>query len=211
MVNQKFIRWSGFVLLIAGILYIPGIFHPPDTPEGILYPAWIPVHAGFFIHHLLLVFGLIGLYFFIAEKAGRLGLVAFVMTLSSNVMFPTLDIVQITLYPILAKLPATQALINPKQAGMFGVMILVSVVVALIGNILFGIAIIQTRVISRWVGSLFIVGWICFFIGSGSSTLAILKPFGIILSGVGYIWGGYAIWKADDMVTNIKQTNVTVK
>ncbi|MBT4089205.1 MAG: hypothetical protein HOE30_11995 [Deltaproteobacteria bacterium] len=198
MINQNYIRWSGLVLLIAGILYLPGIFHPPDTPEGVLFPAWIPVHTGFFIHHLLLVFGLIGLYFFIAEKSGRLGLIAFIMTLSSNVMFPTLDMVQITLYPILAKYPETQSLINPKQAGMFGVVILVSVIVALIGNILLGIAIIRARVMSRWIGSLFIVGWICFFIGSGSSTLAIVKPFGIVLSGIGYIWGGYAIWKVKD-------------
>ena len=113
-------------------------------------------------------------------------------------MFPTLDMVQITLYPILAKYPETQSLINPKQARMFGVVILVSVIVALIGNILLGIAIIQARVISRWVGSLFIVGWICFFIGSGSSTLAIVKPLGIVLSGIGYIWGGYTIWKVKD-------------
>ena len=81
MINQNYIRWSGLVLLIAGILYIPGVFHPPDTPEGVLFPAWITVHLGFFIHHLLLVFGLIGLYFFIAEKSGRLGLIAFIMTL----------------------------------------------------------------------------------------------------------------------------------
>jgi len=198
MVNRSFIRWSGLILLIAGVLYMPGVFHPPDTPEGVMYTAWIPVHVSFFIHHLLLVFGLIGLYFFIADKAARLGLIGFIMALSSNVMFPTLDMVQITLYPILAKYPATQSLINPKQAGMFGIVILVSVVIALIGNILLGVAIIRTRVMSRWIGLFFIFGWICFFIGSGSSTLSILKPFGIVLTGVGYIWGGYSIWSAKD-------------
>ena len=52
MVNKNFIRWSGLILLIAGVLYIPGIFHPPDTPEGVMYTAWIPVHVSFFIHHL---------------------------------------------------------------------------------------------------------------------------------------------------------------
>lgn len=195
MINPSYIRWSGLVLLIAGVLYIPGIFHPPDTPEGVLYPAWIPVHAGFFIHHLLLVFGLIGLYFFMADKAGRIGLIAFIMALSSNVMFPTLDIVQITLYPIFAKYPATQSLIDPKQAGMFGVMILITVSIALLGNILLGIAIIRSKVMSHWVGMLFIVGWICFFIGSGSSTLSIIKPIGVVLTGIGYIGSGYTIWK----------------
>ena len=198
MVNKNFIQWSGLILLIAGVLYIPGIFHPPDTPEGVMYTAWIPVHVSFFIHHLLLVFGLIGLYFFLADKAAFLGLIAFVMALSSNVMFPMLDMVQITLYPILAKYPETQLLINPKQSGMFGIVILMSVVIALIGNILLGVAIIRTRVMSRWIGLLFIVGWICFFIGSGSSTLSILKPFGIVLTGVGYIWGGYVIWSTKD-------------
>ena len=198
MVNKNLIRWSGIILLISGVLYIPGIFHPPDTPEGVMYTAWIPVHASFFIHHLLLVFGLIGLYFFLADKAAFLGLIAFIMALSSNVMFPMLDMVQITLYPILAKYPETQLLINPKQAGMFGIVIVMSVVIALIGNILLGVAIIRTRVMSRWIGLLFIVGWICFFIGSGSSTLSILKPFGIVLTGVGYIWGGYVIWSTKD-------------
>jgi len=98
----------------------------------------------------------------------------------------------------LAKYPATQSLINPKQAGMFGIVILVSVVIALIGNILLGLAIIRTKVMSRWIGLLFIFGWTCFFLGSGSSTLSILKPFGIVLTGVGYIWGGYSIWNAKD-------------
>ena len=198
MVNRNFIQWSGLVLLIAGVLYFPGVFHPPDTPEGVMYTAWIPVHVSFFLHHLLLVFGLIGLYFFIANEAPRLSLVAFIVALSSNVMFPTLDMVQITLYPILAKYPATQLLINPKQAGMFGVVIMVSVLTALIGNILLGLAIIRVKVMSRWIGLLFIVGWICFFIGSGSSTLSILKPFGIVLTGIGYIWGGYVIWSTKD-------------
>ena len=197
MVSQNLIRWFGLVLLIAGILYMPGIFHPPDTPDGVLFSAWIPVHVVFFFHHLLLVFGLIGLYFFLAEKAGRLGLIAFITALSANVMFPMFDIVQVTLYPILAKYPATQVLINPKQAGIFGIVILVSVSLALIGNILLGISIIRARVISHWVGILLIVGWICFFIGSGSSTLAILKPLGIIITGISYIWSGYAIWKAN--------------
>ncbi len=204
MINDNFIRWSGLILLISGVLYLPGVFHPPDTLEGLMHPAWNPVHVSFFIHHLLLVFGLIGLYFFLADKTGYLGLVAFIMALSSNVMFPTLDMVQITLYPVLAKYPATQSLIYPKQAGLFGVVILVSVIIALIGNILIGISIIRAKVISRWVGLLFIVGWICFFIGSGSSTLSILKPFGIVLSGVGYIWGGYSIWSAKHLTACIK-------
>ncbi len=198
MVNKNFIQWSGLVLLIAGVLYFPGIFHPPDTPEGVLYTAWIPVHVSFFIHHLLLVFGLIGLYLFIANEAPRLSMVAFIVALSSNVMFPTLDMVQITLYPILAKYPATQLLINPKQAGMFGVVIIVSVLAALIGNILLGLAILRVKVLSHWIGLLLIVGWICFFIGSGSNTLSILKPFGIVLTGASYIWGGYTIWSAKE-------------
>ena len=197
--NRSFIRWTGIVLIISGLLYIPGIFHPPDTPEGVGNPAWIPVHTAFFLHHLLLVFGLIGLYFFIAEKAGRLGLIAFVLVLSSNVMFPTLDLVQITLYPILIKYPETQVLINPKQAGTFGTMILISVVIALIGNILLGISILRAKNLSRIVGFLFMFGWICFFIGSGSSTLAIIKPVGIVLTGIAYVWCGYIIWKVNDL------------
>ena len=136
-----------------------------------------------------------------------MGLIAFIMTSAANAIFPTLDLVQVTLLPTLSKYPATQSLASPRQAGAFGLIILVSVVVALVGNILLGISIMRAGVFSRWAGLLIMLGWVLFFFGSGSSTLSIMKPFGIVLTGIGYIWSGYAIWKARDGVPHTAQAS----
>jgi len=194
MNSQTLIRWSGMALLVAGILYLAGIFHPPDTLEGVLSPAWTPVHYVISIHHVFLVFGLIGLYAYQAEKAGRLGLIAFILTAATNAMFPTFALFEAALMPTLVADPATRSLADPTAGGAFGTLILGAVVVALVGYILFGIAIMRAGVLPRWAGLLIMVGWVLLFFGSGLPVLALIKPIGIVLAGLGYAWCGYGIW-----------------
>lgn len=62
MGTQNLIRWSGLALLVAGVLWLAGVFDPPDTLEGMLAPAWGPVHYVLAVASVFLVFGLIGLY-----------------------------------------------------------------------------------------------------------------------------------------------------
>jgi len=60
MSSTKLIRWSGLALLVAGMLWLLSIFHPPFTLDGMLAPAWGPSHYVTAVASVFLVFGLIG-------------------------------------------------------------------------------------------------------------------------------------------------------
>ena len=201
MKTQNLIRWSGLALLAAGILDLAGVFHPPDTVEGVMSPAWAPVHYVYAVQSVLLVFGLIGLYAYQAEKGGRLALIAFVLASAGNAMGPGLALVEAGLWPTLAANPATQSLANLQQGGTFGIVLLVSGVVALVGFILFGIAIMRAGVLPRWAGLSILLGWVLVFFSLGLPALAIIRPIGSVLAGLGFAWCGYAIWTAKGEMT----------
>ena len=196
MGTQNLIRWSGLVLLVAGMLWLLSIFHPPATLDGMLAPAWGPSHYVTAVASVFLVFGLIGLYAYQVAKVGWLGLIAFILTLTANAMLTSAELFGGALAPTLAANPATQSLVNPQQAGPFVIVNGVIVVLATVGNILLGIAIIRAGVLPRWAGLLIIIGYVFLAFGIGLPALAIISPVGLVLSGLGYAWCGYSIWAA---------------
>lgn len=196
MGTQNLIRWSGLALLVAGMLWLLSIFHPPDTLDGMLAPAWGPSHYVTAVASVFLVFGLIGLYAYQVAKVGWLGLIAFILTLAASAMLTSAELFAGALAPTLAANPATQSLVNPQQAGPFVIVIGVIAVLATVGNILLGIAIMRAGVLPRWAGLLIIIGYVFLAFGIGLPALAIISPVGIVLSGLGYAWCGYSIWAA---------------
>jgi len=194
MSTANLIRWSGLALLVAGMLWLLSIFHPPDTLDGMLAPAWGPSHYVTAVASVFLVFGLIGLYAYQVAKVGWLGLIAFILTLAASAMLISAELFGGALAPTLAANPATQSLVNPQQAGPFVIVIGVIAVLATVGNILLGIAIMRAGVLPRWAGLLIIIGYIFLAFGIGLPALAILAEVGLVLSGLGYAWCGYSIW-----------------
>ncbi len=200
MGTQNLIRWSGLALLVAGLLWILGIFHPPATLDGMLAPAWGPSHYVTAVASVFLVFGLIGLYAYQVAKVGWLGLIAFILTLAATAMLTSTELFGGALAPTLAANPATQSLVNPQQAGPFVIVNGVIAVLATVGNILLGIAIMRASVLPRWAGLLIIIGYVFLAFGIGLPALAIISPVGIVLSGLGYAWCGYSLWAAKGAV-----------
>ena len=196
MGTQNLIRWSGLALLVAGMLWLLSIFHPPDTLDGMLAPAWGPSHYVTAVASVFLVFGLIGLYAYQVAKVGWLGLIAFILSLAASAMLTSAELFDGALAPTLAANPATQSLVNPRQAGPFVIVIGAIAVLATVGNILLGIAIMRAGVLPRWAGLLIIIGYVFLAFGIGLPALAIISPVGIVLSGLGYAWCGYSIWVA---------------
>ena len=71
---DKLIRWSGFTLILAGLLF--GLFpfaHPNHDPEGFRGAAWIPAHLMPNVGAIVALLGLIGLFVRQFRAAGRLG------------------------------------------------------------------------------------------------------------------------------------------
>jgi len=198
--STKLIRWSGLALLVAGILWLLSIFHPPATLDGMLAPTWGPSHYVTAVASVFLVFGLIGLYAYQVAKVGWLGLIAFILTLTASAMLTSAELFDGALAPTLAGNPATQSLVNPQQAGPFVIVNGVIAVLATVGNILLGIAIIRADVLPRWAGLLIIIGFVFLAFGIGLPALAILAEVGLVLSGLGYAWCGYRIWATIDAV-----------
>ena len=202
MRTQQLIRWSGLALLVAGILWVLSIFHPPDTLDGMLAPAWGPSHYVTAVASVFLVFGVVGLYAYQVAKVGWLGLIAFILTLAASAMLTSAELFGGALAPALAANPATQSLVDPRQAGPFVIVNGVIAVLATVGNILLGIAIMRAGVVPRWAGLLIIIGYVFLVFGIGLPALAIFSPVGIVLSGLGYAWSGYSIWVAMGVVTS---------
>ena len=200
MGTQKLIRWGGLVMVVAGVLWLLSVFHPPDTLDGMLSPAWGPAHYITAVASVFLVFGLIGLYAYQVEKAGWLGLIAFILTLAATAMLTTAELFSAALAPILAVSPATQSLVDSQQAGPFVIVNGVIAVLDTVGNILLGITILRAGVLPRWAGLLIIIGFVFLAVGIGLPALAIFADIGIVLSGLGYTWCGYSIWAAKGAV-----------
>lgn len=81
------IRWSGLAMLIGALFMmvatvVPDLLFPGDEATSViaLSSAWIYLWALFLIGLILIGLGLVGLYLRQSERAGTLGLVAFLVT-----------------------------------------------------------------------------------------------------------------------------------
>lgn len=56
-------RWSGLLLLVAGVLFGGFMFwHPPNDVAGAMQPIWVPVHGAWLLAYGLMVCGWVPLY-----------------------------------------------------------------------------------------------------------------------------------------------------
>ncbi len=196
-----FIRWSGFSLILAGIFLTLGtIIHPSnETPQAIIAmeSRLITGHWLLTLYAICMLLGLPGLYISIAAKAGRKGLVGFLLCFSGTVFYAVSSDYGFNA-PILAKLaPQTLAAINayPSIMIMDGLFVLF----LLVGFTLLGMVIVQSQNYSQWSGYLIIIGWPAFMIFSALA-LTIYQPawYLAIASTIAFSVGlgdtGYSLW-----------------
>lgn len=84
------VRGSGFALALAGLLLAVAIlFHPSDAdPHAVVRPAWVPVHTVLTLATLLLLLGMMGLYFGrLRQTSGWLDLVGFLPLFTGTALF----------------------------------------------------------------------------------------------------------------------------
>jgi MFS family permease len=201
MSTKNLSRWSGIACILAGLLIaLATLVHPSrETPEIILEQELRLVAAHwlytFFCGFLLL--GLPGLYAAQSERAGRLGLVSFLM-----LFFGTLFLAVSGNYGFIAPVLAAQApamldAINayPPVVALNGLLI----VGYLLGFIFFGIATLRSRVLPRQTGILMAIGSPLNIVGAVLSLLVfevlwIVAILGALALGLGLAWAGYSLW-----------------
>jgi hypothetical protein len=201
MSTKDLSRWSGIACILAGLLLtLATLIHPSrETPEIILEQELRLVAAhwltAFSFGFLLL--GLPGLYAAQSERAGRLGLVSFLM-----LFFGTLFFAVSNHYGFIAPVLAAQAPAMLDAINAYPPVIALNALLAVgffLGFIFFGIAILRARVLPRQTGILMIIGSPLNIVGAVlgllvSETFWIVAILGALALGFGLAWAGYSLW-----------------
>ncbi len=219
MSTSTLYRLSGLALMAALPLQIVGfVLHPPgEVPRNFVLPEFTVAHVILLVSGTLAMLGFIAMYVRITSGAGALGLVGFVLTMISFQLLTVLLMFEAFGAPQLARDPSARYLVTPPSgyylSGDLGFVGRSAAGVAgILGPILFGIAMLRTRVFQRWAGICLIA-----YFPASLVEAAILVPFlgpqapfsGGVPSGVapvalgyyvlyiGFAWAGYTLWKED--------------
>jgi hypothetical protein len=176
------------------------IVHPSrETPEIILEQElrlvaahWLSAFSWGF-----LLLGLPGLYAAQSERAGRFGLVSFLMVFFGTLFFAISNHYGFIAPVLAAEAPATLDAIN-RYPPIIALNALLTVGFFL-GFILFGIATLRARVLPRQAGILLIIGSPLNMVGAVLGLLVIealwiVAILGSLALGLGVAWAGYSLW-----------------
>jgi hypothetical protein len=205
MSTKDLSRWSGIACILAGLLMtLATLIHPSrETPEIILEQELrlVAAHWLFTISCGFLLLGLPGLYVAQSERAGRLGLVSFLM-----LFFGTLFFAVSNNYGFIAPVLAAQAPAMLDAINAYPPVVALNALLTIgffLGFIFFGIATLRARVLPRQAGILMIIGSPLNMLGAVlgllvSETLWIVAILGALTLGLGLAWAGYSLWSHNE-------------
>jgi hypothetical protein len=202
MSSTPLIRWSGAALFLGGLVCaLSFLFHPlSDSMNDIVGPRWLIVHNLAGIALLLIVPGLAGLYRYISERSGTLGLTGFVLaSIAGALMAGSLIFIESVVLPVAAANPAFAPLADPTSDLYRGTWILpvflgASLIFAL-GFVLLGAAILRAGEVPRFSAYLIIVGGFLSALPVPPAPVIVVM-IGVFLFGVGLAVVGYVLWQS---------------
>lgn len=196
------VRWSGFMAIIAGILYIVIQFiHPADHISSVNTNSWVVLACLTMAMSLFNLIGITGVYISQAKEAGWLGLVGFLLF---NLFWLISIIFSFIEAFVLSLLTSDAAKFVEGMVGLFGgtvsevnlgifpILAPLAGVLYMLGGLLLGIATIRARVLPRLSGIL-----LAFAAVVSLASAIIPHPFDRALAipmGVALIWMGYVSW-----------------
>jgi hypothetical protein len=196
-------RVAASAAALGGLIYIVIQFiHPADEVESLVTPLWATTHFVSFGMAVLVLIGLTGLYLRQVRQFGVLGLVAYAMLALFFLLQAAYTFVEALVAPLLA-VSAPQ--LATDIVGLFGrhaaetdlgpLAAVPSVGAALYvaGAVLFGIAILRARVLSRGAAILLIVAAAITPI-AGALLPHALERMAAIPVGAALIWLGWSLW-----------------
>lgn len=192
MSSSKLIRWSGLAALVGGVLVAFmdiiefALFGNQADSVAAATSAFIYINALFLVAIVLIFLGLVGLYARLAEQAGTLGVIAFVVAFTGMVMVSGLQWSTITFGPWLADV--APELMDSEPTGVPATVFMLSLVLFALGWLLFGFASLRAMVLNRGASILLIIGSVLFFVA-----LLIDFPLSIVFDAA-IAWMGYALW-----------------
>jgi hypothetical protein len=170
MSSSELIRWGGLAAIGGGVLFIVYSLLEAATGRGDV-PGPLDLLA--IVAYALLVVGLVGFHALQQRSYGRIGRAGLYTTIAAFVLWEIL---------LLAGLLGGGAgLVWLVPIGVLG---------ALVGEVLYGAATLQARVLPRWCGILFILLMpVTIFLGS-----VLTGVYSTIWAGLVWLALGYALW-----------------
>lgn len=182
---------SGVASVLAGILLIIGFSLHPEGEDAMIGtdPLRAPAHSSSWAALTVALVGWIGLYIVHASRAGKFGIVAFVVAILGTSLASWIFSSDVTFVPVIAaQAPGLFQQIFTQSHILIGV---VSVLTWILGNILFGLSVIRAKVFPNWAGVLLIVGSLVIPIAYLTGLSIKIVAIGGWLVGASQIWLGY--------------------
>lgn len=170
-----YIRWGGLAAILGPLLVLLAngynVWRTLGAgPDSIVEAAMTTPYAVFggvrLLGGTLLVFGLIALYAYQMESAGRLGLVGFVVAMVGTVLLTGSAWYQLFVVPAMAtEVPAfTEAARAAEVGQLFTLGLFIPLLAQTVGWVIFGVATYRARVFPRWAAIGVVVGALLLFV-----------------------------------------------
>ena len=213
MSAQNITRWMGIgllgLLLYGAMTFFSSIDPQPDPNTH--YEAWarFVTTDGYALKHLFLtllgtifgIFGTIALGAYLTRsRAGRMGLWAMVITVLGYTLFLTWGGVSTFAAPIegqayLAGIEEYHELPTSLASTLQGATMLVSIVLAFVGNVLLGVAVWRSGILPKWAGALWASAPVLMYVFGlayamtiGAQATPPTVPAGAVLLVIGGAW-----------------------
>ncbi|HEV2654442.1 MAG TPA: hypothetical protein VGT82_05765 [Ktedonobacteraceae bacterium] len=183
MVTSTIYRLSGISLLIGGLLAALGVVGQAFFPD-LSSPVWSLVSASTYIGLLFVLSGLPALYAWQMKRAGKLGLIAFILFFLACAQFGGSSGV----FDIVALPWLTQANAFNNLPMSFILFFLIAKIFLLVGSLVFGIAALRSGTLPKGSIILLIVGAILFILGGKVRAIPYLDSFGEMLFCLSFVW-----------------------
>jgi hypothetical protein len=185
MTAKNLIRWSGLAMVVGGLLYLPipvrswieaRVAEPYQSLLTVELALW---ESRLVFQKFFLLFGFFGIFAYQFGRAGRLGLIAFVLASVGNVALAGVTMVNGVMYPLLVSsgdpllgcmegFRFRETFVDPSfscestKLGARNLWTLGALAVTTIGTALLGVSIARAKVLPFWAGALIAIGWISY-------------------------------------------------
>ena len=202
-------RGAAAAAALAGLAYVAIQFiHPADVIESLSTQAWVNVHVLSFAEAVLALIGVTGLYLFQVRKVGILALLGYLMFGFFFILQASFNFAEALIAPLIA-VDAPQLAVD--FVGLFGrypaetdlgalaALPLIGAILYVGGAVMFGIATMRARMLSRGAAILLIVA-------AAVTPLAALLPHALermaaVPMGAALVWLGYSLWRTTRTTT----------
>nr|WP_253300694.1 hypothetical protein [Paenibacillus lautus] len=195
-------RWSGFMAIIAGILYIVIQFiHPTDDISSVHTNSWVVVACLTMAMSFFNLIGITGFYVRQAKEAGWLGLVGFLLFNLFWLISFNFSFIEAFVLPLLTSdadkfvvgmVGLFGETVSEVNLGIFPILAPLAGILYMLGGLLLGIATLRARVFPRPAAILLALAAVVTF-----AAAIIPHPLDRALAipmGAALIWIGYIIW-----------------